>query len=337
MIKYQNEIIDIIINNVTYKIWTVKLIKPFVNKFLKEKYLDSIIVPEINQIDNTLIDNKSDEIIPVEIQRTVLRHKTDYRKSGFTHSTFEDYIRRQINTNIRDYGKCWFFMDSEYLRYLQSDDIKNTTVSIDMSWVVELIQENKLKVFGIRYDGVVKELTIKDFDFLKELYTVDEAIINKNKLKILRNIIKGHKFTQEEIDKFYTKFSDNKLNNDNKKSCSSYFINSDDERCKLYGHILYSIGDLNLINDVLDMNVYNIHDKQNLVHIGIFEIVGNYASGQRGNNMRFIDKFDICKYFPGYLRQKKHWLTYKGNEMDGRTVVNMCRGMYKKAKTIFDY
>jgi len=330
-----NYIVEVCINNVIYKTWKVEFIRPLITKFLKEKYPDSLIISEINKIDILLLDNKLDEIIPVEIQKTPI----DYRKNAcFCHAEFEDIIRRQLEDNIENYEKCWFFFDSEYLRFLQSNDV-GKNISINLTWLVKLMKENTLKVFVIRHDGIVKELITKDFDFLKSVshtctigYDSDERILNRNKLKIFRNIIKGYNFTQEEINEF-----ENGFNNTDKEKRITYLITNDNKRCKLYGYILQAITMLKCINDILDMNNDNPYDRKPAIYLGMFEIIGNYASGKTGHHMKFVDKFDICKYFPGYLRQEKHWLTYKGNELDGKTFSNMCGGMYKNAKTIFDY
>jgi len=330
------EIKEIKNKNGIYKTWTVKLIRPLVIKFLKTKYPDSLIPRELNDIDLVILDNKTSDRIPVEIQRTPIGLKN----RSFAHTEFENHIRKGIDQNIITYGKCWFFFDSEYLRYLQSGNVGNRT-SINITWLVELMKENKLKVFTIQYDGIVKELTTKDFDFLKDVsqtctigYNNDERIINRNKLDIYRNVTRGYNFTQDEIDKFYYEF-DNR--DKEEKEAKRFFIKNGNERCNIYGNIIDSLGSLPTINNCLDMNMDNRTSKYFAIYLGIFEVVGNHLLGRTGNHMKFVDKFDICKYFPGYLRQEKHWLTYKGNEMDGKTFSNICSGMYKKASTIFDY
>ena len=326
-----NGIIEIKHKNEIYKIWSTKLIKPFLTNFLMEKCPDSLIAPELNKIDFTVIYKNTYEIIPIELQRTtIIKHSNG--NIDFAHSDFEKSIRKQIDEVIRDYDKCWFFFDAEYLRYLQSGNI-GKNINLDMTWLIEHMKNGKLKTFEIRYNGEVRELTITDFDFLK--LSEDEIILNKNKLKIYRNVLLGYNFTQYEIDNFYKEF-DNRLDKSISTS-ADFFIISNNERCKIFGNIKYAIGKLNSINRCLDMNTDNPNDKLYAVHIKIFEFIGNYASGTRGNHAKFIDKFDICKYFPGYLRQEKHWLTYKGNEMDGRTFSNMCRGWYKNAKTMMDF
>ena len=322
-------------NGEIYKTWKVEFIKPHIIKYLKKIYPNSLIVPEVNKIDLAIFDITLNDQIPVEIQ------KTPINSSGFGNSRFEDMLRRQIEDNIENYNKCLLFFDSEYLRYLQSENVGKTT-SINMTWIVNLIRETTLKAFSIKYDGTVKELTTKDFDFLKYIsqkciigYDNDDRILNRNKLKICYNVLIGNNFSQEEIDNFFSEYQNSNYKKEN--GSTYYFRRNSNKRCSLYGHIYDATRCLNSINNCLDMNSDNPNDKLHAISLGIFEVIGNNASGSIGHTAKFIDKFDICKYFPGYLRQEKHWLTYKGNELDGRTFSNMCGGMYKKASTIFDY
>jgi len=332
-----NGIIEVRYGNVIYKVWKVEFIKQFMLNFLKEKYPNSLIIRELNDIDFTIFDKESNNIIPVEIQKTPI-----HSSGRFSHTVFENLIRKGIEDNIETSKICWLFMDSEYLKFLQSENVGKNT-SINMTWLVKLIKENTLKVFTIKYDGVVKELTTKDFDFLKDIsqtcvigYDNDERVLNRNKLEIYKKVIYGYNFTQEEIYKFEKCF-DNRVNKKDKIHSTNFYIKSKDERCKLYGYIWNSIGSLPSINSCLDMNDNEHGIKSRMVVLGIIEVVGNHIQGRSGNRVKFVDKFDICKYFPGYLRQERHWLTYKGNELDGKTFSNMCRGWYKNAKTMFDY
>ncbi len=332
----ESDIVEITINDITYRTWTIRLIKPLILKFLKEKIDDILLIPEINRIDIIIINKKTYEIIPVEMQKSVTRI------GGFSHAKFEDYIRRQLEDNIENYGKCWFFFDSEYLRSIQNGNVGKST-SVDLTWLVKLMKENTLKVFAIKYDGTVRELTTKDFDFLKDVsqsceigYDNDERVLNRNKLKIFANIMIGYNFTQEEIDKFYNEFNNN---NDKKQRCTPFFIKSNNERCKLYGIILRSIWELEIINNILDMNIKDNNTnyrntKQDLSIIKIFEVIGTHG---RGNLVRFVDKFDICKYFPGYIRNKVQWDGYKGNNLTYSTFTMIVNGSLKQHKTMIDY
>ena len=301
-----NGIVEIKYGNEIYKTWTVKLISPLITKFLKGIYPDSLAIRGLTDI--VVFDNKSDEIVPTEIQKSQISKIGG--KYFFNHSRFEDVIRRQLEDNIETYGKCWFFFDSEYLRYLQFEDIRKN-ISINMTWLVKLMSEEKLKVFTIKYDGTVKELTTKDFDFLKDVsqtcvmsYDSDQRILNRNKLKIKRNVLRGHNFTQEEINQFESEFDNRK---DKKEpQAFNFYMKSKNKRCELYGNVIYSIGELPSINDSLSCNI----DKDNRtfceVTLGLF-----YQNDFMGNNknahIKFIDKFNIAQYFPGYIRNKETW------------------------------
>lgn len=254
------------------------------------------------------------------------------------HTEFENSIRKQLDDNIDSYKICWFFFDSEYLRYLQSKNIKKT-ISINMTWFTKLMKENKLKAFSIKYDGLVKELTSKDFDFLKYMsntcpigYENDERILNRNKLKIYKNIIKCYNYNQEEIDNFY------KIPKVVGEKYTSIFTKSNEERRRLYGYILYSMSHLSVINKGLSMNIEASTEfknfKFNSAYLKIIEIIGN--SGYK-DQIKIVDKFDICKYFPGYVRREKLWLVYKNKVMSYNVFYDLCIGRFLNHKTIFDF
>ncbi len=336
-----NEFVEVKYENDIYKMWKVEFIRPKITKFLKEeKYPDSLIVYELDKIDIVIFDNKTFDIIPIEIQKTQI-FKSKYNKNYYSinHSEFEDKIRRQIENNIKESDKCWFFMDLEYLRYLQSGNLRNN-ISIDLTWFIELMNKNKLKAFAIDYNGKVKELIIKDFEFIK--LTEDQKILNENKLRIYINIVKNLSFNDKEINNFYNVSNDRNFQHDWKKE---FMDNSgDDKRRELYGWILYSVSNLSNINKVLNMNaqLMNINsfkkNKRCMTIVGIFDNTGT-KSGRGGlsNLVRFIDKFDICKYFPGYIRNKNQWENYKGNNLTYETFIMIASGSLKQYKTMSDY
>jgi len=335
-----NGIVEVVINNVTYKTWMVELIKPHIIKFLEHRYLDSLIVFELNNIDITVIIKKTDEIIPSEIQKTVINKKSSTRTNSFHHSHFEGSVRKQITDNIENYGKCLLFIDSEYLRYLQSGDVKDNT-SIDMTWLVKYMKENKLEIFAIKYDGIIRELTTNDFNFLKKMsqvceigYNNDDRILNRNKLKIFRNVVLGNSFVQREINNFYKIF--NERIEKSIQNSASFFIKYGNERCKLYGYILQAIGDLKNTNSILNMNCLDIKHKQSILYLGIFDVIHSYGNC-KGNIVKFVDKFDICKYFPGYIRNKEQWESYRNTNLTHSTFTMIANGSLKFNKTMMDY
>lgn len=305
-INESNGIVEVRYGNEVYKTWTVELILPLVTKFLKGLYPDSLIVRGLTDI--VVFDRKTKDIVPTEIQKSTIKNTKHGNK--FTIAEFEDKIRRQLEDNIENYDKCWFFFDSEYLRFLQSGNV-GKKASINLIWLVKLMREEKLKVFAIKHNGEVKELTSKDFGFLKDMSQTcpiscdsDERILNRNKLKIKQNVLFGYNFTQQEIYQFESEFD----NRGNSKFISSqdYFMNNNNERCKLYGRTLHSFNNLSNINDTLSC----IIDKNPYTHYGI--ILGlfhqnNFYGFNDDSRIQFIDKFNVAQYFPGYLRNKEMW------------------------------
>ena len=326
-------IIKVIYGNEIYLTWKVEFIRPYIIKFLKEKCIDSLIIPEIDKIDITIFNKNIDEITPVEIQKsTISKSRLKNGNYSFNSTQFEERIRRQIEINIKYSGICWFFFDSEYLRYLQNDNLA-VNLDIDMTWLIKLMKENKLKAFTIKYDGNVKELTTKDFDFL--ILSEDQITLNKNKLKIYRNVIFGYKFTEKEIYGYLRDFYNN--HNDN-ESLKDYCSKSLNDRCRIYGDLLKSIANSRSINDMLSMNYYNKYgygrDKFNIQTIGIFDNLGTYGHGYL---TKFVDRFDICKYFPGYIRNKKQWESYRDTNINHSTFTSIVNGSLKFSKTLMDY
>jgi len=298
-----NDITQICINNEKYEIWSVEYIKPLLIKFLKNKFINCIISQEINDIDFVVIDNENN-IIPIELQKTYFDTK---EKKTVGNAHFEKVIRIQIDDNIRSSGICWFFFDCEYLRYFQNVGLNKAT-SIDMSWFIDYMNEGKLKVFAIRYDGLVKELTTKDFDFLKQIHSDDEIILDKNKLKIYSNVMKGHNFTQYDMDKFYEEYDNLSIKDNNGNKTRDLLIKSQNSKSVLYVNILRAIRTLPEINEIMNLKMIVRKRLFESKYLGIFELVSS-----RGNRSvtKFVDKFDVCKYFPGYVRNKEIWNRYK--------------------------
>lgn len=298
MTEENNKKVNGIVEFDGYIFWTkAEVVKPYIIKYLKEKFPDSLILQEFNRIDMTI----PGENLPIEIQSTIVNPSP-------LHAVFENNIRKQIEDNIENYDRCWFFFDSEYLKYLQNEN--GSKISINLDWMTKYIKENKLMVFIISHEGIIRETNYKDFDFIKRLsntcklsYEDDKRILNRNKLKIINIILKGYNFTQIEIDNLTKAFE-----NSNDERFSSFLSKSSD-RAKLFGNIINSMSNLDSINSVLDMSVIeNIsHAKLRAKYLGIFEI--------EGWNTKFIDKLDICKYFPGYVRNKEKWDNIKGHSI----------------------
>ncbi len=91
---------DEIVNFNGYIFWRyVEKVMPFIKNYLRTKFPNSLILHEFNRIDIIVLD----EEIPIEIQTT--RYISELHNADF-----EDRIRRQIEDNIENYGKCWFFL-----------------------------------------------------------------------------------------------------------------------------------------------------------------------------------------------------------------------------------
>ncbi len=306
---------DGLINFNGFVFWNkAKIVKPYVKQYLREKFPNSLIIRELNQID--LVD--LNENLPIEIQ------STPSSNIGIKNSYFEDLIRRQIEDNIENYERCWFFFDSEYYRYLK--DTIHDKLSMNLDWFAKYVKENKLKVFTVKYDGIINELNYEDIGFIKKVsntckieYNEDSRILNRNKLKIMNNILKGHKFTQEEIDRFIADF-DNRENESNNNLCQ-FLTKEKDKRKQIYGYVLQALGNLESINNILDMKQnYGKGEKRFARNIGIFKI---YGLGN-GSKTEFKDEFNICQYFPGYLRRSEFWSKLK----DGHYTDTLLRELF---------
>lgn len=108
-----------------------------------------------------------------------------------------------------------------------------------------------------------------------------------------------------------------------------FLIKQIDERAKLYGNILKAISNLPQINQLFRKDIIINKSRSTFRHIrynasflGIFDVEG------LSNNVitKFIDRFDICKYFPGYLRNKDIWDKLKGCNLNGRQFDNIVTG-----------
>lgn len=230
----KNGITKIKQNGVEYTVWThVNVVRRYIKDDLKKRFPDKLIVKELNKIDSSI----PEENLPVEIQST-------YVTKGFIYySEWEDKIRRQIEQNIIPYGKCLFFFDDALLRAMKG---ASRRISINMDWFRRLIEEGKLEVFTVTYNGIIEPKGYKDFDFLAEISQTcpiaaetDDMILNRNKMKIFANVVKGYGFTQYEIDKFENDYETyREINKIDNKKFWVFLIGQTDERTKLYGNIL---------------------------------------------------------------------------------------------------
>lgn len=113
-------------------------------------------------------------------------------------------IEKQVKQDCGYFGKCWLFIDEEYLRYFQNEITKGARINFD--WLYQLLKEEKLKIFTIDYLGNIRNTTNNDFRFIKEISMTcsvgiedDHRILDRNKFNIINRVLKSYKYTSEEL------------------------------------------------------------------------------------------------------------------------------------------
>jgi len=312
-----NGIVKRNMGNEEYIFWThADFIKPYIIHYLKERFPGKLVIRELNKIDLVI----PEENLPIEVQATAVQNASN----SPVYSLFEKSIEKQINQNITSYHVCWLFFDSELLRAMTNAD---RHMSINMVWFRNYMKEGKLKVFTVSHDGIIEEKQYSDFDFLSKVSQTcsiaaksDDMILNENKIKIFSNIVNGYEFVQDEIDRFYDDYREycktNKIDSEDKNDSFSRFLRKQkDDRTKLYGDILNAVSNLFSTNDLLELKNYRTHAKFNASSIGIFDVEG---ASNKNATTRFIDRFNICQYFPGYMRNKEMWDKLKNHSLNPR-------------------
>lgn len=311
------EHIEGIVKKNGYVFWNnVSLVDNYIFEYLKSIFPNGLILPEFCLIDWFVLE----ENLPIEIQSTLL-------KSTGTpaHANFEKSIRQQLEQNIKNYEKCWFFFDSEYLRYLQNDIEKNISVNYD--WFYKLMKDEKLKVFTCSYNGKIEEKNAKEFEFIRKFsstceleYSQDSRIIQRNKSKIANNAFKNMNIKSEDI----VKLRNNMLRIKNEENLKgtfyqfSRFIENPIEKsiCNIY-RILG--GELEIINRALDCKIVNNDSGENNRLLWYFDTLGLTEQTWRSQQKtlrRFVDKDNIVQYLPGYTRNKEKWDYLKESKMN---------------------
>ena len=290
-----------------YNFWSnVDVVYDTVWDFLQEKFPDEIVFPELFSVDFVVLN----ENIPVEVQSTIVLNSkkgTDKARKIISHTQFELAIEKQIKQNVENFGHCWFFFDSEYLRYLQNDLTRKSRINLD--WLYRLIKDGMVKAFTVSHKGEITEISYKSFNFLNGVsmtcnvgHNDDFRILDRNKFKILINLLKGYDFSSDELFRMRNDFSES-----NSKSFNSWLIRKGcSPRESLYGTILRGAGSLELINKVLRCDEeakLTTSNKYIFSVLGLFKVKGV----SKGAVTCFIDKFDIAKYFPGYVDSEKTW------------------------------
>lgn len=223
-----------------YLFWTrAEIVKSFIKIFLVEKFYDDLILPEFNKIDYVVLGEK----LPIEIQSTILS-KNKYDKTPPSHSLFEMRIEKQLKENIERYGKCWFFFDSEYFRYLQNKSLNSS--KLNLKWFLEYMKNGSLTVFSVKYDGLIKKLNYEDFEFLN--VNKNYSVLAINKSNILTRVLEGHGYSSKEIRTFYNL----KKSAQNKDAFITWLKKKEQpSRTKKLGYILVSIVLIEKVNEML--------------------------------------------------------------------------------------
>lgn len=304
-----------------YTFWhNVGVVENYVWDYLENRFPDSIVFPELFRADFVLLN----ENIPVEIQSTILlfsKKGTDNARIIISHTQFELSIEKQIKQNVNRFGVCWFFFDSEYLRYLQNELTRAARINLD--WLYQLMNEGKVRAFTISHDGIITEISHKAFNFLNGIsmtckvgHNEDYRILDRNKFKIVSNILEGYDYTSEELFNLKRDF----IKSGQKEFIGWLLREGCPQRDRLFGNILRSCGNLELINQILDCaddgTKLTRSNKSLLTTLGLFEVKGK----SRGAVTSFKDDFGIAKFFPGYEKNKTMWNHLRTNEITLETL-----------------
>ncbi|MDP2846340.1 MAG: hypothetical protein Q8N79_09775, partial [Candidatus Methanoperedens sp.] len=237
--KISNGTTTKVISGNEYTFWNnARVALPYVYKFLKTRYPDSIILPEFNHTDFVVLQ----ENLPVEVQSTIILGHNDSEKKCLAHSYFEQMIEKQIKQNIERYNKCWFFFDSEYFRYLQSGT--DNSIRTEYKWFIKYVRDNLLYVFIVSHDGKIKEVNYQDLEFL--VNNEMDIDFDKNKIMIFSNVINGHGYTSKEIRMFV---NEKRLLHDKNAFVTWLRKKDHSERMKVLGYVLQSISRLSHIDN----------------------------------------------------------------------------------------
>jgi len=317
------------------KYWIAEEIISYIIEYLKKIFPGSIIVREFNDVDIMVLN----ENLPVELQAG---HE-NIIKSYVRVAAFEDHIRRQIEQNIEISGRMWFFFDEMFLRNLNNSSSK--LISTNLRWLYELWLCEKIKIFTITHNGIIREMVKEDWNFLSKICHEDEYIsLQKNIPIMIRNVLRASDFTTKEINNMYNLFLTR--NNEKDKGFQQYLRRKNStEREVLYSNILYSIKSINVLNDCMYCNTKDENIRGELINngtiLGLFER-NDVKSGSQLLRIRFSDKYDIAKYFPGYITNMKMWNYLKTRWLKRNEFYGIIRGEYhysliKKQSTMTDY
>lgn len=318
--------------------WLANEVMPHIIGFLDSIFPGSIIVQGFNKVDIMILN----ENLPIEVQATY-----KINNGGTTISSFEDNIRRQIEQNIEISGRCWLFFDKKLLRYLNTSDNKN--ISLNLDWLYQLWESEKVRMFTVTYNGVIKEITNDDWKFLPSLsqtckLSIDDDIrvLQKNRATIFLNVLKSNSFTTKEIYKMYMTYM---INHNGKRNFNKYLMrNGHSSREELYYDIINSVYKVDNLNNAfkgkMEYNDISRIFKYGYV-LGLIDRPESYNTNSQ-ISVKFSDKYDIAKYFPGYIKNKGMWDYLKTRWLDRSEFYGIITGTYmldfiKKQHQLSDY
>jgi hypothetical protein len=203
-------------------------------------------------------------------------------------------IEKQIKQNIERYGKCWFFLDSEFLRYLTSHVSKANRLNLD--WIIAFLQKDLLATFAINYNGEIRRIYIDDFESIRTSTNRDK--FKNNEISILSNVLYGYGYTNNEIRSLVR----NKGLSQDKGALINWLKKKDqDERAKKLGYILQIMsGSLEDVDFLFGRESFDWGR-------------ASFAATKLGI-LRYEDKlwsmedyYDINNYFPSYVKNKLFW------------------------------
>ncbi len=283
-------------NGKIFRFWTnVEIVFDYVWAYLLEKFPDDILLPEVDRIDIMNLTKN----IPIEIQSTIVNFSAARSRVFIQHNLFFSHVINQLRMNITKYGKCWFFFDWEYFDYI-IDGIGKDSI-FNFYELFGLYDPDSLKVFIVRYNGEIKGLTPNhDMPILNK----DEEMLEKNRTKILNDVLKKYGFTSSEIKKYRDKYF--KEVHESDRFWMWLLTKRDDKRAILLSHIIQTQKRLRDINMLLD------RQKKPFANWFTYTIFAARTMGiiffdQTTEKYGFSDQFLMCKYFPAYQRNEAFW------------------------------
>lgn len=300
--EQKDGITKLIFNDNEYVFWNkAEIVLPSVYEYLKSNFPAELILSEFNHIDFVVLG----ENLPVEVQSTIIYGNSKNDKKSIGSSYFEQMIEKQIKQNIERYGRCWFFFDSEFLRYLHTNISKANR--LDLRWLIAYIRDNKLKVFVVDCKGEIKPVTINDLEIIVDSVTYDK--FDDNEISIFSQVLSGNRYTSNEIRSYWN----NKKLSQDKGAFVTWLRKKDQpEKEKRLGYILQTISGFLL--EVDHLFAREEVDWNCALSSASFLGILNYEKGY----WCLEDYYDVAKYFPSYNKHIYFWdnLKYKKIKRD---------------------